>query len=88
MSIQTNIICALALNRVCFGFTLLRSVIGYKEKLAPLSQTISSNTKTNPDLLARFSRVFSLASDWFAGLFTFVVINQSNWFDFGFATFN
>ena len=30
--------------------------------------------------------VFALSSDWFIGLFTTVVIDQSNYFGFGFTT--
>ena len=49
----------------------------------PLFRPIGSKTKTNRDLPARVScawRVFASNSDWFIGLFTTVVIGQSNYF--------
>ena len=64
------------------------------KNLAPLSRPIRSNTKTNRDLPARVPRawrrlhVFASSSDWFIELFTTVVIGQSNYFGFGFATLN
>ena len=64
------------------------------KNLVPLSRLIRSKTKTNRDLPARVSHawrrlhVFALSSDWFIGLFTTVVIGQSNYFGFGFATLN
>ena len=64
-------------------------------KLAPLSQPMGIQTKTNRILAARaFSRdwrqlhVFASNSDWHVVLFTSAAIGQSNYFGFGFTTLN
>ena len=62
----------------------IATVCDWLKNLAPRSQPIRSKTKTNRDLPARVSRawrrmhVFASSSDWFTGLFTTVVIGQSN----------
>ncbi len=83
-----KVICA------CFGFALLRLVIGKKKKkFAPLSQPIRHETKSNRDSLT-FSRasclqhVFASSFDWLTGLSVSFVIGQSNYFAFGFTTLN
>ena len=64
-------------------------------KLAPLSQPMGIQTKTNPVLAAPFScawrqlHVFASNSDWLVKLlFTPVSFGQSNYFGFGFMTLN
>ena len=65
-------------------------------KLAPLSQLMGIQTKTNHVLAAfgTFSRswrqlhVFASNSDWLVVLFTSVAIGQSSYFGFGFTTLN
>ena len=65
-------------------------------KLAPLSQPMGIQTKTNrvfaasvfPLLAPVTCTVFSSNSDWLVVLFTSVAIGQSNNFGFGFTTLN
>ena len=70
----------------------ITTVCDWLKNLAPLSGPIRSETKTNRDLPVRvFSpwrrlHVFASSSDGFIGLFTTVVIGQSNNFGFGFTT--
>ena len=75
----------------CFGFALLRSVIGSKFSRHFFNQ---SEVKPKP-IVARactFSRALcrlrvitsSLGFDWFTGLSPSFVIGQSNYFGFGF----
>ena len=71
----------------------IASICDWLKNLAPLSRPIRSKTKTNRDLPARFftrlaPAVFASSSDWFIGLFTTVVIGQSNNFGFGITTLN
>ncbi len=80
-------------NCDCFGFTLLRLVIGLKISHHFLSQ---SELQPKPIMtrLRTFSRalcqlhVFALSFDWFTGLSVSFVIGQSNYFGFGFMTLN
>ena len=77
----------------CFGFTLLRSMIGLKN-----SRHLLSQSDVKPKLIATWShafsrawrrlRVFASSSHWFIALFTFVVIGHCNCFYFGFTTLN
>ena len=70
----------------------IATVCDWLKNLASLSQPIRSKTKINRDLPRRvFPRlarlhVFASSSDWFIGLFTTVVVGQSNYFGFGFTT--
>ena len=64
-------------------------------KLAPLSQPMGLQTKTNRVFSPHaFSRalcqlhVFASNSDWLVVLFTSVAIGQSNYFGFGLTTLN
>ena len=66
-----------------------------KKKLAPLSQPVGMQTKTNRVLAARIFphfpwrqlHVFASNSNWFTALLS-VAIGQSNNFGFGFTTIN
>ena len=76
----------------CFGFALLRSVIGLENSRHPLSQ---SDAKLKPEVFSpEFSRasgrshVFTLSSDWFLMTFIFVLIGRCDYFGFGFTTLN
>ena len=69
--------------RICFGFALLRSVIGLK-KLAPLSQPIRSKTKTTFSRASCRLHVFASSFDWFTGLSLSFVIGQGDNFGFCF----
>ena len=70
--------------RVCFGFALLRSVIYWLTKLAPLEW--ESKPKPIVFSLHAFSHawrklhVFASNSDWLVVFFTSVAIDQSNYF--------
>ncbi len=80
-------------NCVCFGFALLRLVIGLK-----ISRHFLSQSGVKPKPIVIHSRTFSRAScrlhvfassfDWFTGLSVSFVIGQSNYFGFGFTTLN
>ena len=80
-------------NCICFGFALLRTVIGQQNSLHFFNQW-----GAKPKPIATCTRAFSRAlrllhviasySDWFITLFTSVVIGQSNNFSFGFTTLN
>ncbi len=78
---------------VCFGFALLRSVIGLK--ISPHFRS-QSELKTKPIVSRSFTfsraswRVHVLASsfDWFTGLSVSFMIGQSNYFAFSFTTLN
>ncbi len=80
-------------NCVCFGFALLRLVIGSK-----ILRHFLSQSEQKPKPIMTRSRTFSHAScrphvfassfDWFTGLSVFFVIGQSNYFGFGFTTLN
>ena len=77
----------------CFGFALLRFVIGEKISRHFLNQ---SEVKPKPivSCLHAFSRawrrlhVFATSSDWFIGLSASLVIGQSNYLGFVFTTLN
>ncbi len=81
------------MNCVCFGFALLRSVIGLK-----ISRHFISQSELKPKPIATRSRTFSRAScqlhvfassfDWFTLLSVSFVIGRSNNFGFGFTTLN
>ena len=83
--------------RNCFGFSLLRSVIGLK-KLAPPSQPIRCKTNTNRDLvtrvLPRLPPVTCICSEFsLVHCVVYVVVighsqGHSNCFGFGFTTLN
>ena len=78
----------------------IATVCDWLKNLALPSQPIRNKTKTNRELRAHISRawrrlhVFASSSDsesdsdWFIGLFTTVVIGQSNNFGFGITTLN
>ncbi len=77
------------------GFALLRKVIGFKNKLAPLSRPIRSKTKTNRESLTNVLPRFTLATciyfkfGWYGPLDCLArsfVIGQSENFGFGSAT--
>ena len=77
----------------CFGFTLLQSVIGSKFSRNFFNQ---SEVKSKP-IVARactFSltlcrlRVINSSFDWFTGSSPSFLIGQSNYFRFGFTTFD
>ena len=86
MSVESN-------TRVCFGFALLRSLIGSQNSRHFLNQ---SDAKLKPIVIwsHAFSRawrrldVFASSSDWFLVLFSSVVIGQSDYFGFGFTILN
>ncbi len=73
---------------VCFGFALLRSVIGLK-----ILRHFLSQSELKPKTIVTRSRTFSRASsqlhvfassyDWFTGLSVSFVIGQCNYFGFG-----
>lgn len=68
---------------VCFSSGIyLISLSDWSTKLAPLSQRVSSKTKTNHHLnKSIFPRLESVSySDWFLALFAPVVIGQGNCF--------
>ncbi len=78
---------------VCFGFALLRSVIGLK-----ISRHFLDQSELRPKAIVTRSRtfsrslrqlhVFASSLDWFIGLFVCFVIGQRNNFGFGFTTLN
>ena len=81
-------------NCVCFGFALLRSVIGQQN-----SRHFFNQLKPKPNPAATFPHVFSRAlrhrlhviasySDWLIALSRSVVIGSSNCFGFGVTTLN
>ncbi len=76
--------------RVCFGFALLRLVIGLKYWLAPLSLPMKSKTQSSRSSLARFfprfTRLLRVLIGWMDCLK--FVIRQSDYFCFGFTTLN
>ena len=75
----------------CFGFALLRFVIGEK-----ILRRFINQSKVTPKLIGTYShafprdwrqrRVFTLTAYWFTRLSAYVVISQSNSFTFGFTT--
>ena len=84
LSVQSNL-----LN--CFGFALLRSVIGQQNSLHFFNQWESKLKPilTWSDAFSRAWRrlhVFASNSDWSIALFTCVVIGRSNYIGFGFTT--
>ena len=70
----------------------IATLCDWLKNLAALPRPIKGKTKTNLDNSHAFSRawygrhVFASSSDWFIGLFTAIVIGQSNYFVFGFTT--
>ena len=68
----------------------IATVCNWLKNLAPLSQPIKVKPKPIVTYSHAFSRawhgrhVFASSSDWLIGLFTTVVIDQSNYFGFGF----
>ena len=79
--------------RHCFGFALLRSMIGLKN-----SRHLLNQSDANPKPIATWSHAFSRAwrrlrafassSHWFIVLFTFLMIDDCNCFGFGVTTLN
>ena len=81
-------------NYLVIGFAFA-TLHDWLTKFAPIFHPIRSKTKTNRDSLARvFSRalrqlpVITSSFDWFTVLCVFFVIGWSNYFGFGFTTFN
>ena len=76
---------------VCFGFALLRSVIGLKTSRHFLNQS-----EVKPKPIATYSRtssrpscrlpVFASSFDWFAGLSVSFMIGKNDYFGFRFTT--
>ena len=87
MSVESNFAIALVLVASLFATVWVKNLDWLKNH-APLSRPIKSKTKTSRDLPARVFPCLAPASssDWFIGLFTIVVIGQSNYFGFGFTT--
>ena len=75
--------------RVCFGFALLRLVIGLKNsrnflnqsEVKPKAITTSSRSFSRPSCRLH---VFASSFDWFTGLSVSFVIGESDYFGFGF----
>ena len=75
----------------CFGFALLRSVVGQENTCNLLNQSAAKPKPIMPcshafSLTWHRLHIFASISDWFIALFASVVIGQSNYFGFGFTT--
>ena len=72
----------------------IASLSHWLQILAPGFLLMTSKTKTNRTLYARFSRALGKLqaiarnSDWFIMLFTPVLVGRSNYFGIGFSTVN
>ena len=78
----------------CFGFALLRFVIGLKTSTTNFLNQAEVKPKAMVTCSHTFSyswhqrHVFASNSDWFIELSVSVVIHQSKYFSFGFTAFN
>ena len=77
LSVESNSAIALVLH--CYALLLVKK----------LSRHFLDQSEVKPKPIVIYSHgrhVFASSSDWFIGLFTTVVIGQSNYFGFGFTT--